>query len=198
MTEGIAEMTMLPATMGLTISSLEIAARSGKRHLHVLRDIRSMLEKLGEGETRFGSTYLDPQGKLHPCFNLPKRETLILVTGYSVTTRAAIIDRWDELETMIAHATPSSAGLVTDLTAEVRSAIGGITKGIIHKELTEVIPALVRSELATQSLVFRRGKTAGQIWRDHGFPRIRMTSWFGNRLAEMGCHRLTFPAGAGV
>lgn len=171
----------------LTMSSLEIAGLTGKRHLHVLRDIRKMLAELGEGETRFGSTYLDGQGKPHPAFNLPKRETLILVTGYSVPIRAAIIDRWQELETMVSQATTVNTGLVTDLAAEVRSAIGGITKGIVHKELTEVIPALVRSELASQSLVFRRGKTAGQIWREHDYPRIRMTSWFGNRLAEVGC-----------
>jgi hypothetical protein len=88
---------------------------------------------------------------------------------------------------MVSQATTVNTGLVTDLAAEVRSAIGGITKGIVHKELTEVIPALVRSELASQSLVFRRGKTAGQIWRDHDYPRIRMTSWFGNRLTEVGC-----------
>lgn len=88
---------------------------------------------------------------------------------------------------MVSQATTVNTGLVTDLAAEVRSAIGGITKGIVHKELTEVIPALVRSELALQSMIFRRGKTSGQIWRDHDYPRIRMTSWFGNRLAEMGC-----------
>lgn len=213
----------------LTMSSLEIAVRSGKRHDNVLRDIRKMLAQLypqdvpsdrrtppdsdqyhrsdrtqykfltkgtinafvefakSSGGLPFQSTYLDGQGKSHECFNLPKREMMILVAGYSIPIRAAIIDRWQELEAMIAHATPTNAGLVTDLAAEVRSAIGGITKGIVHNELTKVIPALVRSELASQSMIFRRGKTAGQIWRDHDYPRIRMTSWFGNRLAEIGC-----------
>ena len=83
----------------LTMSSLEIAGLTGKRHLHVLRDIRRMLDELGEGETKFGSTYLDAQGKAHPSFNLPKRETMILVTGYSVALRSRIIDRRQELET---------------------------------------------------------------------------------------------------
>lgn len=179
------QLTSLNST-GLTMSSLEIAAYTGKRHLHVLRDIRKMLVELDEGETKFGSTYIDPQGKTHPAFNLPKRETLILVSGYSVQTRAAIIDRWQELEGMIAAASGNS-GMVTDLAAEVRSAIGGITKGIVHRELTEIIPALVKLEMASQSMAFRRGKTAGQIWREAGFPRIRVTSWFSNRLCAMEC-----------
>ncbi|XHB99347.1 Rha family transcriptional regulator [Nitratireductor sp. ac15] len=172
----------------LTMSSLEVAGLTGKKHFHVVRDIRKMLADLGQEETFHQNWMKVPSGNGRPLevVNLPKRETLILVSGYSVQMRARIIDRWQELEQAIAIAS-SSNGIVTDLAKEVRGAIGGITKGIVHKELTEVIPALVRSELASQSLAFRRGKTAGQIWREAGFPRIRVTSWFSNRLCAMGC-----------
>lgn len=86
----------------LTMSSQEIAERTGKEHGHVMRDIRVMLEGLHltepEGQSKFGSTYFDTQGKERPCFNLPQRECLILVSGYNVELRARIIDRWQELE----------------------------------------------------------------------------------------------------
>lgn len=78
-------------------------------------------------------------------------------------------------------------GVVTDLGTEVRQVIGGIVKAVLHKELVELVPALVRSEIATSSMAFRLGRTAGQIWREHGFPPIKVTSWFSNRLCQMGC-----------
>lgn len=171
----------------LTMSSIEIAAYTGKRHMHVLRDVRKMLKDLDLGETKFGSTYLDAQGKEHPSYCLPKRETLILVSGYDVKMRAKIIDRWAELENAVAMAS-SNSGLVTDLASEVRAAIGGITKGIIHKELTEVIPSLVRAEIAANTTLLRSGKTSGEIWSNFGLPRLKNApTWLGNRLAEMGC-----------
>lgn len=168
----------------LTMSSLEIAGLTGKRHDNVLRDVRKISNELGlslifEEKSSGG-------GRPLVVVNLPKRETLILVSGYSTELRSRIIDRWMELEMAVAAATNQS-GLVTDLAAEVRNAIGGIVKGIVHKEMTETIPALVSARLAEQSYLLRRGKTAGQIWRDHNFPRIRVTCWFGNRLMQMGC-----------
>ncbi|CAO4150224.1 Rha family transcriptional regulator [Methylorubrum thiocyanatum] len=85
-----------------TMSSLEIAERTGKEHFNVMRDARNMLEALGlsraEIAFRFEGYYVASNGKQNPCFNLPKRECLILVSGYSVELRAAIIDRWQELE----------------------------------------------------------------------------------------------------
>ncbi|WP_170245992.1 phage antirepressor KilAC domain-containing protein [Methylobacterium gnaphalii] len=87
--------------MPLTMSSLEIAERTGKRHDHVMRDVRNMLVELyGEGGLpNFGDTHRNPQnGQDYPIFRLPQRECLILVSGYSVELRARIVDRWQELE----------------------------------------------------------------------------------------------------
>lgn len=60
-------------------------------------DIRRMLAELhGEGGVlNFQDTHRNPQdGQEYPVFLLPKRETLILIAGYSVQMRARIIDRW--------------------------------------------------------------------------------------------------------
>ncbi|WP_330168789.1 phage regulatory protein/antirepressor Ant [Bartonella grahamii] len=83
-----------------TMSSREIAELCGKQHAHIMRDIRQMLGELYPegGQSKFGSTYLDKQGKPQNCYHLPKRECLILVSGYNMTLRARIIDRWQELE----------------------------------------------------------------------------------------------------
>lgn len=48
--------------------------------------------------------------------------------------------------------------------------------------------ALIASIVQPAAPVFiRHGQTAGQVWKDHGFPPIRITCWFSNRLAKMGC-----------
>ncbi len=78
-----------------TMSSLEIAELTDKRHDHVMRDIRVMLTELhGEGGLpRFGDTYRNPQnGQDYPCFHLPYDETMTLITGYSIPLCGKIID----------------------------------------------------------------------------------------------------------
>lgn len=82
----------------LTMSSREIASLCEKRHDHVMRDIKKMLEDLGQAAPRFGGSYFGADGTQRPCFNLPKDLTLTLVAGYNVKLRKRIIDRWLELE----------------------------------------------------------------------------------------------------
>lgn len=81
-----------------TMSSREIADLTNKEHKNVMADIRNMCESLNIQSAEFSADYKDDKGRTYPCFNLPKRETLILVSGYDVVTRAKIIDRWTELE----------------------------------------------------------------------------------------------------
>lgn len=85
-------------TITQTMSSVEIAKLTGKRHDNVMVDIKKMLEELNFQSPDFSGDYKDSKGRTYPIFNLPKRECLILVSGYNIKMRAAIIDRWQELE----------------------------------------------------------------------------------------------------
>lgn len=82
----------------LTMSSREIAAITEKSHGHVKRDTIAILKEVGIDASIFGRTYLDGSNREQLEFNLPKRECDLIITGYSVKYRLAIIDRWQELE----------------------------------------------------------------------------------------------------
>ncbi|WP_434706408.1 phage regulatory protein/antirepressor Ant [Pseudomonas sp. Z1-12] len=81
-----------------TMSSNEIAELTGKRHDHVMRDIRNMLSELQITDPKFGGTYLDGSGRSMPCFHLDRELTETLVTGYSIPLRHKVIRRLHELE----------------------------------------------------------------------------------------------------
>jgi len=81
-----------------TMSSLEIAELTGKQHKEVLRDIRNILDQAEISSAQFCSVYKDQQLIERPCFKLPRRECDLVIAGYSVKYRLAIIDRWQELE----------------------------------------------------------------------------------------------------
>lgn len=81
-----------------TMSSREISELTGKRHDHVMRDIRNMLSELKITDPKFGGTYLDGSGRSLPCFHLDRELTETLVTGYSIPLRHKVIRRLHELE----------------------------------------------------------------------------------------------------
>lgn len=82
----------------LTMSSREIADLCEKRHDHVLRDIRKMVEGLEMDCPQIWGEYTDPTGRALSCANLPKDLTLTLVSGYNVKLRKRIVDAWIERE----------------------------------------------------------------------------------------------------
>ena len=80
------------------MDSRDIAKLTKKKHSDVCRDIRSMIEGLEIGESSFASSYKTKQNKEVICYKLPYRETIILLSGYSIDLRAAVVDRWLHLE----------------------------------------------------------------------------------------------------
>ncbi|MDI3357010.1 phage regulatory protein/antirepressor Ant [Pseudomonas sp. UYIF39] len=79
------------------MSSREIAELTGSTHDNVLKTVRALVAK---GVVSSNDTpYVHPQnGQAYREFLLSQRDTLVVVSGYSVELRARIIDRWQELE----------------------------------------------------------------------------------------------------
>ena len=132
-----------------TMTSREIAELTGKQHKDVLYDIRKMLDELGLRSADFSADLPDSYGRMQPGFQLPKRETLILVSGYSTAMRAKIIDRWDDLET--GKAVPAVSGaaraaedmVVLSALADALRLEGSSRLGVMRKGVEIVAPHLL-------------------------------------------------------
>ena len=91
--------SVVSASTVQTMSSKEIAELTGKRHDHVIRDIRSMLDQLQNPNlgTEDYQVILAPNNMTSEIL-LNKDLSVCLVSGYNVQLRMAIIKRWTELE----------------------------------------------------------------------------------------------------
>ena len=69
---------------------------TGKAHRNVLRDIEAIGSNLSQSSKSI--TYKGYNNQTQREWLLSKRDTLLLISGYSVELRARIIDRWQELE----------------------------------------------------------------------------------------------------
>lgn len=98
------ELMTINRITSVELTTIEIAELTSKRHDNVLVDTKKMLTELygEEGFLNFQETYIHPQNKqIYPCYKLPKNEVLILISGYSIPLRAAIVRRLDELEKQV-------------------------------------------------------------------------------------------------
>lgn len=176
-------LAFLPAADGApqTMSSVEIADLTGKRHDHVIRDIKSMLADLNIGAPTFGGTYRDSQNKDRPCFNLPRRECLILVSGYSVELRARIIDRWEELERAARQ-----PALDLNNPADLRLLLANYANDNLElqgqiADLTPKAEALDRIATAEGSLTFTDAAKTLQVQPKVLFSYLRAHRWIYSR-----------------
>lgn len=92
-----------------TITSLEVAEMVDKDHNNVMKDIRRIIDQLGEVKSYqsyfIESTYLNSQNKEFPCYLLSKKGCELFstrMTGAKGTQFAlAYIERFNEMETAI-------------------------------------------------------------------------------------------------
>lgn len=136
------------------MTSLEIAGLCEKRHDHVCRDIKVMLEQLNIQSPQIWGEYRDDLGRAYPCFHLPKDLCLTLVSGYNVVLRKRIIDRWLELEQQNKPKVPQSFSEALRLAAELEE-----QKQMLTDQLAIAAPKaefVDRYVVATGSMTFRQ------------------------------------------
>ncbi len=82
------------------MSSREIAQLTGSTHDNVLKTVRQLVKRgvVSSNETPYTH---QQNGQRYTEFLLTYRDTLVVVSGYSVELRAKIIDRWQELEARV-------------------------------------------------------------------------------------------------
>ncbi|HHN8422741.1 TPA: phage antirepressor KilAC domain-containing protein [Morganella morganii] len=126
LTTGNNSMSNLAVTnQNVTMSSREIAKLTGKRHDHVCRDIRTILVALIGGKDadyirnpdlgyltnhHVTCNQYDDKSPNAWEYNITRRYTEILITGYDIKRRTAVIDRLYELESERRSAAPSLPG----------------------------------------------------------------------------------------
>lgn len=144
------------------MDSREIAEKTGKRHDNVCRDIFSMLVDLKIDPLKFEAVYRGGNGEPRPCYILPKRECLILASGYSVTLRAKIIDRWADLEATSAIQTPRSLPEALRLAAN------------LAEKLESAQPAV---EFVARYVEAENTKGIREVAKVLGIPPIKFSNW---------------------
>ena len=113
-------MNNLIASNQLTMSSRDISTYTGKSHSHVIRDIKKLYSDLYKDDPSLDDLKnigiqvkagvfvdVDTRGYVQ-YFELDRKHTDCLLTGYSAVARMKVIERWHELELQQAPKIPQT------------------------------------------------------------------------------------------
>lgn len=198
------------------MSSREIAEITGKDVNKVHRDIRAMVPALysvdsgddvksyawGTSKSEMNAFLVhhniqgvipnyDDRGYVYE-FLLDRRHTEILVSGYDIKRRAAIIDRWHALETGKAHpriaiqSVPAVNHDILSLARVVAEATASATmKAVMEVSGTSLVAAATVSPTVPQQHI----STAEFVNTDAKFVPVHKVSWE-TGLSDPSCRRL--------
>lgn len=174
----------------LTMTSREIAELTGKAHKDVTRDIDNILIQADIDARRFAHTYIDSQNRAQREYRLPKRECDLVVSGYSVKYRLAIIDRWQELESKheirVPQTLPEALRLAADLADQLALAAPKIAVyELLADRKGDVSTTILAKEIGISAFRlnnFLRDK--GVKWQKADLPKAGYETWF-NVIADV-------------
>jgi phage antirepressor YoqD-like protein len=168
----------------LTMSSREIAELTGSTHDNVLKTIRALAER---GIVSGNDTpYVHPQnGQTYREFRLNYRDTMVVVSGYSVDLRARIIDRWQQLEAQIAQPAipqtlPEALRLAADLAEQKAQAVAALAVAAPKAE------ALDRIAMADGSSCITDAAKVLQVRPKYLFAWLQQHQWIYRRPGGSG------------
>lgn len=147
-----------------------------------------MLSDLGDPSPHFWGKAPSKGGRRMEVANLPKRESLILVSGYSVELRARIIDRWEQLEVQSRFFDPMTAlndpaamrGILLTYTEKV------LALETVNAEMAPKVEALDRIATAEGSLCVTDAAKTLQVRPKSLFDFLRSHRWIYTRAGTTG------------
>lgn len=170
-----------------TMTSREIAELTGKAHKEVTRDIENTLAQAEIDARIFAHTYKDTQNRQQREYRLPKRECDLVVSGYSVKYRLAIIDRWQELEAKqqapqfnIPQTLPEALRLAADLADQLAIAAPKVAVyELLADTKGDVNTSIVAKELGTTANKLNQFlRDSGVKWLNADLPKAGYEPWF--------------------
>lgn len=169
-------------TNDIKMTSLDIAEITGKRHDHVMRDVRNEINALGEDLAApiFGeSSYRDKNNQERPCYTFGKDGAMQLALKYDAKTRYRVIKRIEELENK--HKLPANyKEALIQLVQRVEENEKLETKNLVLKQQNqELQPKASYYDMVLQN---KSLLSVSKIAKDYGMSAIKLN----RTLHELG------------
>lgn len=161
-------------TAAKTMTSIEIAELTEKKHGHIIRDIKSMMTSINPNMDAldYKGVFVERRednGQIK-AIHLPKDLTITLVSGYNVVMRHRIVTRWQELEAKKAPVELTRMDLIR-LAMEAEQ-----ERLLLAAQVEEMQPAVAALErLAEADGTFNVREAAKQL----NLKPSQLTTWMG-------------------
>lgn len=132
------------------MTSLEIAEIVGKKHFHVMRDIRKEIDALGDevGASIFGlTTYTDKSNRETHCYQFGKDGAMQLALKYDAKTRHKVIKRIEELESQPQQLPMNNTKLLLETALKHETKIEEIESDVTYLKGSMRIDSLQQQEI---------------------------------------------------